>query len=123
MKKLLFLCVMLGSLAAHAGNYPYLTFELTDGSKCSVAAESLSLTISGSTLTAGTQTFVLTNLSKMYFSTADETTGIEAISAQNLSEASEIYDLSGRKVQKDQMRSGQVYIVKTKKGSHKLTVR
>lgn len=124
MKKfILLLTFITGVLMAYAEDYTYLTFETTDGAKVSVEASSLSITISGTTLTAGSQSFTLSNLSKMYFSTADETTGIEAISAQNLSEASEIYDLSGRKVQKDQMRSGQVYIVKTKKGSHKLTVR
>ena len=59
----------------------------------------------------------------MYFSTSDETTGIEAISAQQLNEASEIYDLQGRKVQKDLMRSGRVYIVKTKTGTHKIAMK
>ena len=122
MKKLLFLCVMLGSLAAHAGNYPYLTFELTDGSKCSVAAESLSLTISGSTLTAGTQTFILTNLSKMYFSATNETTGIKTLTLSDLNEATDIYNLKGEKVSKNQMQRG-VYVVKTQNGTFKVVVK
>ena len=124
MKKiLLLLALMIGTLTAYAADYTYLTFEMTDGAKVSVEASSLTITISGTTLTAGSQSFSLSNLSKMYFSTSDETTGIEAISAQQLNEASEIYDLQGRKVQKDLMRSGQVYIVKTKTGTHKIAMK
>ena len=37
--------------------------------------------------------------------------------------ATAIYDLQGRKVTKDEMRSGQVYIVKTKSGTHKNAVK
>ena len=58
----------------------------------------------------------------MYFTTSDETSGIEAISAEELNEVSEIYDLSGRKVQKDQMKKG-VYVIKTKSGTHKIAVK
>ena len=54
MKKfLLLLTVLVGTLKAQAGDYTYLTFETTDGAKASVAVEGLSLTISGTTLTAG----------------------------------------------------------------------
>ena len=124
MKKiLLLLALMIGTLTAQAADYTYLTFETTDGAKVSVEASSLTITISETTLTAGSQSFTLSNLSKMYFSTSDDTTGIEAISAQQLNEASEIFDLQGRKVQKDQMHSGQVYIVKTKSGTHKIAVK
>lgn len=124
MKKIfLLLAFMIGTLTAHAAEYTYLTFKTTDGAKVSVEASSLTITISGTTLTAGSQSFTLSNLSKMYFSTSNETTGIKAISTQELSETSEIYDLQGRKVQKDQMRSGQVYIVKTKNGTHKIVVK
>jgi hypothetical protein len=55
--------------------YNFLTFEMTDGAKVSIAISSLTLTINGNTLTAGSQTFTLSNLSKMYFSNTDETTG------------------------------------------------
>ena len=85
-----------------AGDYPYLTFETTDGNKVSVSTESLTLTVSGTTLTAGNQSFTLVNLSKMYFSI--------------------IYDLKGNKVSKSQMQKG-VYIVKTNKGTFKMTVK
>lgn len=116
------LLMMMGALVVHADNYTYLTFETTDGAKISVEASSLSITISGTTLTAGSQQFTLSNLSKMYFSTSNETTGIKAISAQELSDATEIYDLNGRKVQKDQLRKG-VYVIKTKSGTQKIAVK
>lgn len=125
-KKLLFLLMfMVGTLTAHADDYTYLTFETTDGAKVSVAVSSLTIAISGTTLTAGSQSFTLSNLSKMYFSTSDETsgtTGIRTISVQDLNEASEIYDLNGRKVSKDQLRKG-VYVVKSKNGTYKIAVK
>ena len=121
MKKIaLTLLILVGTLTAHADGYTYLTFETTDGTKASVAIESLTLSINGTTLTAGTQQFTLSNLSKMYFSTTDEsTTGIESISIESLDEATDIYDLQGHKVTKEQMRRG-VYIVKTKSKTYKI---
>ena len=123
MKKIfLFLALVIGTLTAQADDYTYLTFETTDGAKFSVGASSLTITISGTTLTAGSQSFTLSNLSKMYFSTSDETTGIKTITAQELSDATEVYDLNGRKVQKEQLRKG-VYVIKTKSGNHKIAVK
>ena len=124
MKKILLLFMaMVGTMTAQADNYSFLTFETTDGAKASVAVENLTLTISGTTLTAGSQQFTLSNLSKMYFSTADETTtGIEEVTAATLDEATDIYDLQGHKISKEQMRKG-VYIVKTKNRTYKMVVR
>ena len=124
MKKIVLLWMALvGALSVQADDYAYLTFETTDGAKASVAVSSLTLTISGSTLTAGSQTFTLSNLSKMYFSASDETaTGIEEITAATLDEAAEIYDLQGHRVSKDQMRKG-VYIVKSSNRTYKMIVR
>lgn len=124
MKRLLFILMMMtGTLAMQAGDYPYLTFETTDGNKVSVSTESLTLTISGTTLTAGNQSFTLVNLSKMYFSTSDEsTTGISETVTADLNEVTDIYDLKGNKVSKSQMQKG-VYIVKTNKGTFKMTVK
>lgn len=126
MKKfaLLFL-TLVGALTVQADEtYPYLTFETTDGAKISVNTESLKLTINGTTLTAGDQQFTITNLSKMYFSASDEstTTGMEEITRATLDDATEIYDLQGRKVTKEQMRTG-VYIVKTKDRTCKIVVK
>ena len=115
--------MMMGTMAVHAADYAYLTFETTDGAKASVSVENLTLTISGTTLTAGSQSFTLSNLSKMYFSTSDETTtGIEEITNAALDETTDIYDLQGHKVTKEQMRKG-VYIVKTKNRTYKMVVR
>ena len=114
---------LVGALTVQADDYAYLTFETTDGAKASVAVSSLTLTISGSTLTAGSQTFTLSNLCKMYFSASDESaTGIEEITAATLDEAAEIYDLQGHKVSKDQMRKG-IYIVKSSNRTYKMIVK
>lgn len=111
------------SLPVNEGNgYPYLTFEMTDGTKASVATTSLTLTFSGNTLTAGSQTFTLSNLSKMYFTNTDETTGIGEISMAEIDDTTEIYDLQGHRVSKEQMRKG-VYIIKTKNRTSKIVVK
>lgn len=124
MKKIiLFMTMMVGVLTAHADSYTFLTFETTDGAKASASVSDLTLTISGTTLIAGTQSFTLTNLSKMYFSTSDETTtGISEVMKADLDEATDIYDLQGHKVTKAQMHRG-VYIVKTKSRTYKMVVR
>jgi len=121
-KKLLLFMLLIGSMALHAEDYTYLTFETTDGAKVSVSVSSLSITISGTALTAGDQSFTLSNLSKMYFSSSNETTGIESFTIADWDEITEIYDLKGSKVSKDQMHKG-VYVVKSKNGTHKITVR
>lgn len=125
MKKILLtLLFMVGAMTVQADEYTYLTFETTDGAKASVSVSSLTLTISGTTLTAGSQSFNLTNLSKMYFSTSDETTitGIQQLKAEALDETTDIYDLQGKKVTKEQMRKG-AYIIKTKQGTYKIVVK
>ncbi len=126
MKKiLLLLTILVGTLTAQAGDYTYLTFESTDGAKVSVDVSSLPVTINldNSTLTIGNQTFVLADLSKMYFSTSDETTtGIKEITSATHDEATDIYDLQGHKVTKEQMKKG-VYIVKTNNRTYKMVVR
>ena len=125
MKKIVLLFMALaGALNMMADNaYTYLTFETTDGAKASIPVESLKLTINGNTLTADSQTFILSNLSRMYFSTTDETiSGIEEITSATLDEATAIYDLQGHKVSKEQMKKG-VYVVKTKHKTYKMIVR
>ena len=124
MKKfVILLTVWVGALTVQAEDYTYLTFETTDGTKISVPASELKLKIDGTKLTAGSQQFTLSNLSKMYFSASDEsTTGIESITAETLDEAADIYDLQGHKVSKDQLKRG-VYIVKTKSRTYKMIVK
>jgi hypothetical protein len=122
MKKIvLLLMTLVGALAVQAEDtYTYLTFETTDGAKASVPATGLSLKIDGNTLTAGSQQFTLSNLSKMYFSASDESaTGIEGITSETPDEDADIYDLQGHKVTKAQMKKG-VYIVKTKERTYKI---
>ena len=126
MKKFaLLILTLVGTMLMQAEEkYSYLTFEMTDGKKVSVNAESLKLSVNGNTLTAGAQSFTLTNLSKMYFSTSDEsnTSDIEEVSSATLDDAIEIYDLQGHQVTKAQMRKG-VYIVKTKEKTCKIVVK
>ena len=109
--------------SAMADDFHYLTFETTDGAKASVEISSLSMTIEGTTLVAGNQTFPLSNLSKMYFSVSDETTsstGIRQLDNLNSQEILAVYDLQGHKMAKEQMKKG-VYIVKTQGGTYKIT--
>lgn len=123
--------MMVGTLPTMAGNYPYLTFELTDGAKVSVPVSSLTLTVNGTTLKAGSQTFTISNLSKMYFSSTDETSGVTAIdelTADDL-EGKEIYDLNGHKIELQitnyelpKLPRG-VYIVKSKNKTCKIVVK
>ena len=123
MKKIVIIMMALvGALTVQAEEYAYLTFETTDGAKASVDVSSLTLTVSGNTLTAGSQTFTLSNLSKLYFSNTSETTAIEEITTATLDEAADIYDLQGHKVTKEQMKRG-VYIVKTKSKTYKMIVK
>ena len=150
MKKLsLTLLILVGTLTAQASlasnpspmgegsDYTYLTFETTDGTKTSVDVSSLPVTINleNSTLTIGSQTFALADLSKMYFSTQDETTGVSeelrVKSDEGLARRPEgesqfasatIYDLQGHQVSKDQLRKG-VYIVKSNGKTYKIVVK
>ena len=125
MKKIVLLFLaMMGLSVAHADNsYTYLTFETTDGARISVPATQLKMTIRGNTLSTGTQTFTLANLSKMYFTATDETTtGISAATAATIDEATEIYDLNGRRIDNSNLPKG-VYIVKTKDRTYKMTVK
>lgn len=137
MKKFFLLLVaLIGAFTAQAGTYAYLTFETTDGAKVSVPVEALSLTVSGNTLTAGSQAFVLANLAKMYFTETDEsaTTGIESMvnGLWTIDNATEIYDLQGKKVKNGGLSNGKLsnsqlpkgaYIVKTKEKTYKLIVK
>lgn len=131
MKKIAIVFLLLVSaLTTSAEGFPYLTFELTDGSKVSVDVTQLTLAISGNTLKAGSLSFTLTNLSKMYFSNTNETTtGIEDVDEQALSDfgIAEVYDLNGRRILNGSSMKGRlpqgVYIVKTREKTYKMMVR
>ena len=125
-KVLLFLMTMMGATAqADDGTYSYLTFETANGAKTSVALSSSQtvLALNDGTLTVGNLSFSLADLSRMYFSTSDETaTGIQELRVADLDDAADIYDLQGRKVAKAQMRKG-IYVVKTSNGTYKVNVK
>ena len=131
MKKIAIVFLLLVSaLTTSAEGFSYLTFELTDGSKVSVDVTQLTLAISGNTLKAGSLSFTLTNLSKMYFSNTNETTTvIEDVEEQALSDFSiaEVYDLNGRRILNGSSMKGRlpqgVYIVKTREKTYKMMVR
>ena len=124
MKRLtIILLTWLSALSISADNYTYLTFETTDGAKISVPAKSLTMTVTGATLKAGEHAFTLSNLSKMYFTTSDETTGMsEELRVKSEEFATAIYDLNGRKVSEKEVRNG-VYVIRTKNGIFKIVVR
>ena len=129
MKRLFFLALMIaaGTVSAWADDYefPYLTFETADGTKVSVSSSSLEITIEDGKLCAGTKSFTLTDLSKMYFSENDETaTEIRGVNTDDKSvgKTADICDLQGRKVTEGQMRRG-IYVIKTQSGTRKVQVR
>lgn len=120
-KILAVIALALTSTSAMAEEYNYLTFETKDGAKASVEITALSITINGTTLIAGDQTFVLDNLNKMYFSVSDETTSTGIAQLENIAsqDVLAIYDLQGHQVDKSKMKKG-VYVVKTKGGTYKI---
>lgn len=124
MKKLLMtVIVMTGMLPALADDYSYLTFELTDGTKTSVSSTALTITIQNGKLMVGSQEFNLTDLSKMYFSFSDDSADvITEVNRDDFEEVTDIYDLQGRKVNEEQMKSG-IYVIKTKKGTFKVSLK
>lgn len=125
-KLLLFLGLLLGTVSATAdADYPYLTFLTSDGTKVSVSVSELTISISGTTLTAGSESFTLSNISKMYFTASDESsTDIQTIRISDLTEDDEveIFDLQGKRIPKNSLRQG-VYIVRNKEGISKIAVK
>ena len=120
MKRATILTAILASaLAAQAADgYAYLTIEKQDGTKVSVSASGLTITFADGSLKAGQTSISLTELSRMYFSTTDESTatGIDSLptaTTTNSQKADGIYDLSGRRLgdlsQRSSLRKG-IYI-------------
>lgn len=87
MKKILSSFILsIFSATIWAGNYDFLVVELSSGKQVSFASAGLTLTYSETAMTVtpasgNASTFTLTDLSKMYFSSAS--TGIEKIHAVN----------------------------------------
>ena len=133
MKKILFLILFAGSaLSSLAYDYPYLAFQTSNGSVTTVAVESLTLTVSGSSLVAtnddGSVTLSLSDLSKMYFTT-EAATGISNVSSNTGNEV-DVYTIAGIYIgryssfasARDRLGSG-VYIVKSESRTQKITVK
>ena len=114
---------LLGTLAAQAADYQYLTIEKKDGTALSMTAIGLNITYANGKMTAtnGTETatLALTELSRMFFSNTKDATAIATIEDLQPETAATVYDLSGRLVASEvmpsalssQLRKG-VYIVK-----------
>ena len=127
MKKLILSLSLLSPLAlnAMAGDYPYITFETSEGAKSSVPVTTdLQFSFANNTLTIANQTFALDNLSMMYFTTTEQSVATSIHTVKQITEnASDIYTLDGRKRIASQMQKGETYIVKTNNGTNKLIVK
>ncbi len=124
MKKILLTIIAITAMnTAKADDFPYLTFETTDGLTVSIPVSDVSFSINEREMTVGDYTFELTNLKKMYFSKENNITGVkETNTASNDNNIKEIYDLQGHKVLLPQTQKG-IYIIKTKNGNHKIVSR
>lgn len=122
MRKILFILFVMMGAYSYASDYPYLTFETTDGSKASFASSGLEMTISDNVLTVGQKSFTISNLTKMYFSESDMTSGVHEINAAEITDDMEIYDLRGNKVRKDLMTNG-IYLIRDKNATYKIAVK
>ena len=124
--------ISLGTLQTQAYDYPYLVFQNIEGSTTVMAVESLTITISDGKLVAtnadGTQSFSLTDLSKMFFTQTADLTVIS--SAETSDEAVEVFTTGGMKLGKFQdvstakasLKPG-LYILKSKSKTTKFLVK
>lgn len=122
MKKCILALAALFCLEAYAEDFPYLTFETTDGAKVSFASRGLAMGFSENILNVGQETFEISNLSKMYFSATNETSGISQIELTDINSAAEIYDLQGNRVQTEMMSNG-IYMIRDKNATYKVIVK
>lgn len=133
MKKLLSFIMAVGpALAAHAYEYPCLTFQSADGSTTTVSVESLTMTVAGGNLVvknAETEvTLALAGLGTMYFT--DQPAGITAAGTDAAEDGVEVFTLSGLSLgryesagQAEARLGSGVYVMKTGKGTRKAVVK
>lgn len=125
---------LLGTLAAQAADYQYLTIEKKDGTALSMTAVGLNITYANGKMTAtnGTETatLALTELSRMFFSNTKDATAIATIEDLQPETAATVYDLSGRLVASEVMPSAHssllrkgVYIVRQNTKTVKIQVK
>ena len=122
----------MGTLQAQAYEYPYLVFQNAEGATTAMAIEQLTITISDGQLivtnASGTQTFQLTDLSKMFFTQTADLTGISNTESEN--EAVEVFTTGGLSLgrfqdintAKTSLKPG-LYIMKSKSKTTKIAVK
>ncbi len=125
----------LSGVTAHADTYPYLTFQQADGTLVSMATSSLVMTfVDGKLVVAnGTESRKMTvsDLTGMFFSETNVTTGIHNITITDADGEVEAYSLQGASLGKfstlkslnESLPAG-IYIVKAANGkTSKIVVR
>lgn len=129
-KALLTLLAFAAMMTAKADGYPYLLFQMTNGTVHAMAVESLSMNIDNGQLmvtnSEETQTFVLTELEKMFFS--ESTTGVAEFFSVESGEVA-VYAVTGAFLGNysdaneavKTLKSG-VYVLKTKSNTIKIVV-
>lgn len=130
MKKFTFIVLaMLVSAIARAYDYPYLTFQRTDGTQTSVAVANLTLTVADGQLVAQNadtkETFPLAELNRMFF--AAEPTGIVELETETQTTQVEVYTLTGMRIgqfetaaQARQQLARGTYLIKHNGKTHKI---
>lgn len=98
MKKMLtIVSAMLFAMHTYAEQYPYLSFQTTDGTVLSFATTSLTMTVADGKLMIKNNnesgSISLDSLSKMYFSSSP--TAVSGVKSNEESTSSKVYDTSG----------------------------
>lgn len=133
MRNFLFAGLLLTAMSVRASDYKSLVFQDNSGTTA-IDLSSLVITVADGKLVAtnasGTVTLSLSDLTKMYFSNDDATTGIKQ--AETTGEASPVqaYDIAGRSMgtfdslasAKAQLRQG-VYVIKQNNKTFKIVVK
>lgn len=134
MKKVLFVILLAAQTAsAELYDYPYMAFQTTDGIVKTVSVSSLSLSVSNGVLIAtsddGTESFTLSDLSKMYFTSEAVVTKVQNLESTGSSEV-EVTSLAGVfcgtfpsvEAARQSLPAG-MYIVKNSKETFKIAVK
>lgn len=131
--KLLLFLLCMATLSGYADdNYSYLAFETADGTTATETADNLHITFANgqliATSTATSNTYTLTDLTRMYFTNTPVTainelaTGnegnVEVYSAQGISMGT----FASMQAARSLLKQG-LYIVKSDSGTFKMTVR
>jgi len=126
------MAVLTGTLAAEAYDFPYLILQSADGNTQAVSVESLTITFADGQLLAvnddGNQTYTLTDLSKMFFSSSGNATGIST--KESVGESVEAFTLGGLSLgtfsslteAKSSLKAG-VYVLRSKNKTVKIAIK